>query len=87
MELFKISEVIKTQPPTYKIVDFKDEPIIGSFYDSELQKVVKLDNVYKVEKVLRTRGRKGQREMYVKYLGWPEKFNEWVREQDISDII
>jgi transposase InsO family protein len=87
MELFKISEVIKTQPPTYKIVDFKDEPIIGSFYESELQKVVKLDNVYKVEKVLRTRGRKGQREMYVKYLGWPEKFNEWVREQDISDII
>jgi hypothetical protein len=54
MELFKISEVIKTQPPTYKIVDFKDE--LGSFYDSELQKVIKIDNVYKVEKVLRTKG-------------------------------
>ncbi len=89
MELFKIKEVLKTLPTTYKIADFMDEPITGAFYDSEVQKVVKTNNIYKVEKILRTRGHRhrGNREMYVKWLGWPEKFSSWVREQDIGDVI
>ena len=36
-ELFKIYQVNKSMPPTYKIQDLRDEPISGSFLEMELQ--------------------------------------------------
>ena len=37
-ELFKVNEVLKTQPPTYKIADINDEIIEGKYYEQELLK-------------------------------------------------
>ena len=37
-ELFKVNEVLKTQPPTYKIEDINDEVIEGKYYEQELLK-------------------------------------------------
>ena len=37
-ELFKINEVLKTQPPTYKIEDINGEMIEGKYYEQELLK-------------------------------------------------
>ena len=37
-ELFKVNEVLKTQPPTYKIEDFNGEIIEGKYYEQELLK-------------------------------------------------
>jgi len=37
-DIFKIYEVRKTNPITYKIKELNGEPIIGSFYSHELQK-------------------------------------------------
>ena len=37
-ELFKVNEVLKTQPPTYKREDTKDEIIEGKYYEQELLK-------------------------------------------------
>ena len=37
-ELFKVSEVLKTQPPTYKIEDTNGEIIEGKYYEQELLK-------------------------------------------------
>ena len=39
-EIFIISEILKTNPITYKIKDLNDEPILGSFYFQELQKTI-----------------------------------------------
>ena len=36
-EIFRISKINKTVPITYEIEDLDKEPIIGSFYSSELQ--------------------------------------------------
>ena len=38
-ELFKISKVIDTKPLTYNTVDLNNEPIEGTFYTEELQKI------------------------------------------------
>ena len=38
IELFKVNEILKTQPPTYKIEDIKGEIIEGKYYEQELLK-------------------------------------------------
>ena len=37
-ELFKVNEVLNTQPPTYKIEDINGEIIEGKYYEQELLK-------------------------------------------------
>ena len=37
-ELFKVNEVLKTQPPTYKIEDMNAEIIEGKYYEQKLLK-------------------------------------------------
>jgi hypothetical protein len=37
-EIFVITEILMTQPVTYKIKDLNSEKVIGTFYNEELQK-------------------------------------------------
>ena len=37
-ELFNVNEILKTQPPTYKIEDMNGEIIEGKYYEQELLK-------------------------------------------------
>ena len=47
---------IPRDPPVYKLKDYDGEELKGTFYEKELQKVVKCNDIYKVEKVLKKRG-------------------------------
>ena len=70
--------------PVYKLKDYMDEVIKGSFYQSELQKIeVRDTDTFKVEKILKTKGRGHNKQYYVKWLHFPSKFNSWVKEDDI----
>lgn len=60
--------------PVYKLKDGAGEILDGTFYEAELQKVIKKDDVYRVVKVLRKRKRKGVVEYLVKWKGYPDKF-------------
>ena len=91
-EVMRISEV-KVYPadastdvmPVYKIVDLQNDPVEGRFYEEELQKVdYDPTREYKIEKVLKTRTVGGKKQYFVKWLGWPDKFNSWV--SGIKDI-
>ena len=69
----------------YKIKDLADDPIEGTFYESELQKVIKSEDIlYRVEKVLRKRKRGKTKEMYVKWEGWTSKLNSWIPESSLQ---
>ena len=59
-ELFVIKEIKNTVPYTYMINDLNGEQIIGTFYEKQLQKTNQ--NKFKIEKVIRKKGRK----LYVK---------------------
>ena len=63
---------------TYAIKDMADEEIKGRFYKPDLQLIIKEDNVYDVVKVLKTRRRNGKIAYYVKWKGYPDKFNSWI---------
>ena len=78
-EVFKVSARYPTDPVTYGLIDESGEGIRGMFYEPELQKV-KAKDVYKIERVIKTRKRKGKTEYYVKWVGYPDKFNSWVED-------
>ena len=85
-EMFTIYQRFARQVPVYKLKDDAGEILDGTFYEAELQKVIKEDDVYRVEKVLRKRKRKGVVEYFVKWKGYSSKFNSWVAESDISKL-
>ena len=80
-EIFNIKKAVQSHPPKYLLQDLLREPVKGSFYEQELQVVTKPDS-YWIEKVIKTRTRKGNKEYFVKWLGYPEKFNSWVAKKD-----
>lgn len=62
--------------PMYTLGDYNNEAITGTFYQPELQKVdVRDDDTFKIEKILKTRGRGNNKQHFVKWLHWLKKFN------------
>jgi len=84
-ELFIVTECVKRQPAVYRIKDLLGEVIEGTFYPQELQKVT-MKGTYRIEKVLKKRTRKKKTEYFVKYRGYPNKFNQWIPSSNLSSI-
>ena len=76
-ELFTTTTVLPTKPITYTIMDMKSEPVLGTWYSWELQKV-NTNNLYKIEKVLKKQKFGGKWRYFVKFLGYDDSFNDWV---------
>ena len=77
-EVYTVSECIKRHPPVYRIKDLNGEQLEGTFYEPELQKVDISDNIFTIEKVIKTRTRRGKKEYFVKWRGYPSSFNSWT---------
>ena len=82
-EIFVIDKRVPSSPPRYKLVDLNGEEIKGSFYSQELQLALD-DGVYKVEKILRYRSRRGVREALVRWKGYGAKFDSWIDSKQIK---
>lgn len=55
--------------PVFTLGDYNDEAITGTFYQPELQKVdVRDENTFKIERILKTRGRGPNKQHFVKWL-------------------
>lgn len=85
-EIFKIIQRIPKKPrPIYKLEDYKGEKIKEGWYKEELQKVMKNEEtLYRVDKVLRKRKRRGIKEVLVSWKGYSEKHNSWIPETDLT---
>lgn len=84
-EIFTIDKRIPRDPPVYKVTDSTNQPIEGSFYAQELQKVAPRQ-AYKVEKILGTRKKHGKIEYLIKWLGYPDSANSWEPESNLEPI-
>ena len=76
-EIFIIKKIKNTVQWAYVINDLKDEEIIGTFYENELQGT-KL-NEFRIEKVIKRKSDK----LYVKWKGYDNSFNTWIDKKDI----
>ncbi len=81
-ELFKINAVdTRYSPITYKVEDDDGEVIEGKFYAPELQKV---EPVYRIESVLKSKTVKGVKYHQVKWVGDRYPHPEWIRADSIN---
>ena len=76
-ELFVVIEIKNTVPRTYVISDLNGEPVIGRFYEKELQNTSQ--EKFRIEKVLKRKRDK----LYVKWKGYDScRFNSWILKKD-----
>ena len=71
-EVFTVSQIQYTDPPTYKISDHLGEETQGTFYEQEMQKTNQ--DIFRIEKFIR----KQKNKSLVKWYGYPNSFNSWV---------
>lgn len=87
-EVFKIARrILRGGLPIYYLKDYHDQDLIGSFYQPELQRIdVDENQMWKVEKILKSRTRRGKKEHFVRWLHWPKSFDQWVKAEDITNL-
>ncbi|GFQ69831.1 chromo domain-containing protein [Trichonephila clavata] len=79
-EAFKISKVYPSHPTTFELQDLESETIKGRFYAEVFQKISKRsDDYWHIEKILKTKHRGSKKEYYVKWKGFDNRFNSWVK--------
>ena len=83
-EVFVVAERMKGMPKRYKLKEWDGELIQGSFYERELQRVTTQDT-FRIEAILDRRGRGARKEVLVKWRGWPDKYNSWILEKEMTE--
>ena len=85
-ELFVVNQrFMSDNIPQYFLKDYAGELVSGTFYSNQLKKAHEQTN-YLVEKVLRRRTRRGQKELLVRWRGWPAKYDSWISAEDVSAL-
>lgn len=95
-EIFYIAHISNTNPPIYKLADSEGEILEGVFYREEITPIrfdEKLDykrrgigKVYAVEQVLKEEMRKDGKYVFVKWRGFPDSANSWIRADQFMSV-
>jgi L-rhamnose mutarotase len=85
-EVFKVSEVLKTIPVTYKLVEYDNTSIEGSFYEAEIQKT-QTSIIFQLDAVLKSRTRKKVKEHFVHWFGWSDKYDTWITDDQLKLLL
>ena len=87
-EVFRIKQrLIRDNIPLYVLADLNGSVIKGFFYGPELQRVSHDANkTFKIEKVLKRRGKGKKREALVRWVGYGPAFDQWIPYSSIESI-
>jgi hypothetical protein len=83
-EIFRIYEIKeKSKIPMYLLETYDgSEKIKGAFYDFELTKI--RSNEFRIEKIIKSRKRGNVTEHFVKWKGFNDSYNSWIRSDDVT---
>ena len=87
-QLFIVKNVLAGEKPEiFYLIDLLKDPVPGTFYRQQLHKTKapQSGDLFKVERVLQTKKVKGIVYSLVKYLGYPAKFNEWIKSTNLKE--
>jgi len=88
-EMFTVAKIKRALPHfMYLLKDLNEEDIIGAVYEEQLLKVSKPkdEDFWQIEKIIQVRrtGRNKEKEYFVKWDGYPDTFNSWIKEKDMK---
>ena len=83
-EHFIVDGQVAKKRSVYKLKDDLGEDIKGEFYKEEIQPIT--ENRYLVEKIISKRKGSDGEEFFVKWKGWPAKFNSWIKQGDFEEF-
>lgn len=80
--IYKISENKKI--PLYFLESYdRSEKLKGGFYFFELTPVE--TDIFRIEKVIRKRKYRGKNQIFVKWIGYDNSYNQWIDEVDVEE--
>lgn len=79
-EVFRVVAIDTKQAPVmYTLQDLQDSIVQGKFYRQELQSLgAEQPQLFRIEKILRSRGRGKDKQYYVKWAGHDASHNSWI---------
>ena len=84
-EVFRIVGVdTKSYPTMYIIEDENGNVVDGKFYKAELQLINVKPEMYRIEKVLRTKGKGAYKQYFVKWHGYSKEHNSWIKASQLE---
>ena len=72
----------------FKLIDLMKDPVEGQYYREQLTKALgpKQSDYFFVEKILGTKKIKGVQHFLVKYLYYPNKFNQYIPKSNFASF-
>ena len=85
-EHFIITKVLTNLPvPRYKLKDYNNENIVGSFFEDELVHF-NASEFFESEIVKQRKTKKRGLEYLVHYIGYPSSMDEWVNSKQLTNL-
>ena len=70
----------------YRLESWNKEKVEGTFNEQELQSICVDDSTeYFIQDILKRRFQNKQKEVLVRWLHWPQKYDSWIPEDDVKD--
>ena len=84
-EVFRVVGIdTKASPTMYIIEDESGTVVDGKFYKAELQHIHDKPEVYRIEKIIRTKGKGAYKQYLVKWHGYSNEHNSWIKASQID---
>lgn len=88
-ELYIITDVnIRMPIPMYLVKSMRtNQKVLGGFYESQLTKVLFSNEDYKIDRILKTRFRGGNKQALVQWEGLHKNYNSWINMPEMKPTV